>query len=118
MDPLRAFSGTRTTSRRLLRGRTRTRTSSRVPRPPWNTTRVTAERLRPVIRTLPPARTRLPAQVCAQLTFVMLGTGTYVMPPFWASAAGAAMKVIDRATPREIAPRVSKYSLSFSGLRG
>src|SRR5436190_1223215 len=85
--PLCAVKGTGTVRTRSDFPWTFTDASSRVPRAPVKTTRVTPLSREPRSLTLPPSRTRPPdMQLAAHFTLLIVGDGTYAVPPVAASA--------------------------------
>src|SRR3954447_9187914 len=105
MRPLCAVNGTGTTTVRSDFERTFTAASSRGPRAPVNTTRVTARRRDPRSLTFPPSRTRPPdMQLAAHLTLLMDGVGTYAVPPLAASAGPPPARVATSVTPARRKP--------------
>src|SRR3954471_12849840 len=107
--PLWAVKGTGTVSVRSDLPRTFTDASSRGPRAPVNTTRVTPLSREPRSRTFPPSRTRpRDMQPAAHFTLLIVGVGTYAVPPLDASA-GAAPAARARPAPSAIAAARQRY---------
>src|SRR3954452_15936237 len=92
--PLCARIGTATATALSLADCTFTDTSSRLPRPPRNTTFFTPSRLAPRSLILPPLCTAPPrTQRLTHFTALIFGAATYRAPPLDAVAASAAPKL-------------------------